>query len=168
MVLSCKPEVYTGPLDSPVGNWKGSWSEYFFDSEEVGELANSCRYSAISFYEDSLCCIEGVKGAFHWSYQADSLVIDSTTVWSVEELYGNRMTLRLLEDREPLQLKTQDYITVPLEYKGKAIDAYRFGYFYLNETSDTVQCQPAAHMEPDSTSTVDFWYDSQRDTYESF
>lgn len=165
MALSCKPKTYIGPLSSPIGNWKGDWSVFFFNSEQVGELKKACRYSAISFYKDSLCCIEGTKGAFNWRYNADTLTIDSTTVWSVEELYGNRMTLRLLEELEPLQLGTKDYITVPLEYRSKTIDAYRYGYFYLNEKADTVQCQPVSHMEPDSTYTIDFWYDSRQDTY---
>lgn len=168
VAVSCKPEVYTGPLDSPVGNWRGTWSEYFFNSEMVGDLANASEYSAISFYEDSLCCIEGVKGAFHYKYSGDSLTIDSTSVWVVEELYGNRMTLRHLEELEPVKYKKLPFISVPLEYRSMTIDTCANGYFYLNEESDTVQCRPITHMEPDSTYTIDFWFDSRRDAFESF
>ena len=47
-MTACEPEAYTGPLDSPVGNWDGIQSEYYFDGELVGE-AEGCQYSAISF-----------------------------------------------------------------------------------------------------------------------
>ena len=33
--LSCKPEVYLGPLDNPMGNWKSSESIYYFNGETV-------------------------------------------------------------------------------------------------------------------------------------
>ena len=167
-LVSCKPEAYTGPLDSPVGNWKGVWSEFYFDSELVGDLSNVCEYSAISFYKDSLCCIEGVKGAFHYSFKEDLLVIDSTSVWSVDELYGDHMVIRHLKDLKPVTYKRFDYINVPVEYKGATIDTCRYGYFYLNEYNDTIQCRPISHMESDSTYTIDFWFDSRSDRYTSF
>ena len=167
-MISCKPEVYTGPLDSPVGNWRGKWSEFFFNSEIVGDLSDACEYSAISFYKDSLCCIEGIKGAFHYSFSGDSLVIDSTSVWAMEELYGDHMVIRHLEERRPVTYKTYEYITVPVEYRGMTIDTCRTGYFYLNQYNDTIQCRPISHMEPDSTYTTDFWFDSRRDRYSSF
>ena len=48
VLASCKPEVYLGPLESPVGNWRSSESIYYFNGEIVGQN-NSCEYSAISF-----------------------------------------------------------------------------------------------------------------------
>ena len=46
---ACQPEAYTGPLDSPVGNWTGVRSEYFFNGEEVAAVDVSvCRDGAAS------------------------------------------------------------------------------------------------------------------------
>ena len=41
MAASCKPDVYTGPLDSPVGNWMGIRSQYLFNGEQVADI-DSC------------------------------------------------------------------------------------------------------------------------------
>ena len=96
-LAACKPVEYTGPLDSPVGNWDGVYTEYFFDGDMVGE-AEGCQYSAISFYKDGLCCIEGIKGAFPYTYDDahDQLTIENT-VWSVNTLTGAEMVLEYLE-----------------------------------------------------------------------
>ena len=93
-LASCKPEVYLGPLDSPVGNWQGVVSKYYFNGEYIYE-APGCTYSAISFYKDSLCCIEGIKGTFKWTFSEDSLVVDST-IWKVIDLSGRKMDLDYL------------------------------------------------------------------------
>lgn len=93
-LAGCKPEIYTGPLDSPVGNWKSQESHYFFAGEEVYQDETG-YYSAISIYRDTLCCIEGRKGTFKWKYSADSLIVDST-IWKVTELTGARMALDYL------------------------------------------------------------------------
>lgn len=167
LALSCKPEVYTGPLDSPVGNWKHSWSEFYFNGEQVGSL-DTCEYSAISFYDNDLCCIEGMKGAFHYRHSNDSLVIDSATVWKVESLYGDKMTLKHLGEIKPKTYPKYKDITVPQEYRDKTIDEYRNGYYYIGETQDTIQCRPVRHMDTDSTMVLDFWFDSRCDTYKNF
>ena len=100
-MTACEPEAYTGPLDSPVGNWDGIQSEYYFDGELVGE-AEGCQYSAISFYKDGLCCIEGVKGAFPYTYDPASgqLTVDKV-VWSVKTLTGAEMVLEYIETLYP-------------------------------------------------------------------
>ena len=98
VLFACKPEVYLGPLDSPVGNWRSAESIYYFNGETVYQN-NSCEYSAISFYKDSLCCIEGRKGTFKYymSEVEDSLVVDSVA-WHIEELTGKFLKLDYLED----------------------------------------------------------------------
>ena len=97
MVLSCKPEVYTGPLDSPVGNWEGYKGEFYFNGEKVAEL-DSCSIKAISFYKQGFCCIENVKGAFPYTYDHASgdLQIDSTR-WNVPTLTGAEMVMKFID-----------------------------------------------------------------------
>lgn len=171
MVLACKPEVYTGVLDSPVGNWKHSWCEFYFNGEIVADL-DTCEYSAISFYDNELCCIEGRKGAFNYKYSSDSLTIDSTTVWKVEELLGQKMVLKHLSDIKPIKYDTIKELQVPLEYRGLSIDKYRNGYYYLktdeNQAMDTIQCRPVSHTDEDGNLVIDFWFDSRCDTYKNF
>ena len=96
-LVSCKPEVYTGPLDSPVGNWDGVKTDYYFTGKMVGQ-EEGCEYSAISFYKDMLCCIEGVKGAFPFIYNESNgdLQIDST-LWSVPTLTGEGMIMKFVD-----------------------------------------------------------------------
>jgi hypothetical protein len=93
---ACKPETYTGPLDSPVGNWEGIGCDYYFNDELVGD-ADSSYYSAMTFYKEGLVCIEGVKGAFPFTYdpQAHILQIDSLS-WAVINLHSEDMTLKYL------------------------------------------------------------------------
>ena len=64
LLAACKPEAYVGPLDSPEGNWEGIGCDYYFNGELVGD-ADSSFYSAMTFYKEGLCCIEGVKEHFH-------------------------------------------------------------------------------------------------------
>lgn len=96
-LASCKPEPYLGPLDSPVGNWEGVKGEYYFNGEMVAEL-DSCVFSAISFYKQGYCCIEGVKGAFPFIYDnvSGDLQIDST-LWSVSVLTGAEMVMKFVD-----------------------------------------------------------------------
>ena len=79
LLAACKPEAYVGPLDSPEGNWEGIGCDYYFNGELVGD-ADSSFYSAMTFYKEGLCCIEGVKGAFPYEYdpQTHILQVDST------------------------------------------------------------------------------------------
>jgi hypothetical protein len=96
LFFACKPEAYVGPLDSPLGNWDGIRCEYYFNGEHVGD-ADTTYYSAMTFYKEGLCCIEGVKGAFPFLYddQANTLQIDSL-LWEVINLHTEDMTLKYL------------------------------------------------------------------------
>ena len=95
-LMACQPEVYTGPLDSPAGNWEGVRSEYFFNGEKVADL-DSCETLGISFYKQGLCCIEGVKGAFPYVYDDNTkyLQIDST-LWEVSVMTGTELVMTYL------------------------------------------------------------------------
>ena len=150
VLASCKPEVYLGPLESPVGNWRSSESIYYFNGEIVGQN-NSCEYSAISFYKDSLCCMEGVKGAFiyHMSETGDSLIVDSLA-WHIEELTGRFMKLEYLED----------FGTIVSDGKG--------GYMYSGTDGKDIPCRYYEHIEEDGTQITDWWFDSRHDTYKPF
>lgn len=96
MLFACKPEAYVGPLDSPVGNWQGIGCDYYFNGDLVGD-ADSSYYSAMTFYKEGLVCIEGLKGAFPFSYdpQTHILQIDSLS-WAVVNLHSEDMTLKYL------------------------------------------------------------------------
>ena len=107
-VTSCEPERYTGPLDSPVGNWEGISSEYYFNGEKVAAL-DSCETTAISFYKQGLCCMEGVKGAFPFIYDdAESLLQIDSTLWAVDKLTGAEMVLSYLYRILPQTKTTED------------------------------------------------------------
>ena len=100
-LASCKPDTYTGPLDSPVGNWEGVKTEYYFNGQIVGE-ADACGYTAISFYQEGLCCIEGVKGAFPYTYEnASGIMVIDKTVWQVKTLTGAEMVMDYVETIYP-------------------------------------------------------------------
>ena len=100
-LAACKPDTYTGPLDSPVGNWEGIKTEYYFNGQMVGE-ADACGYTAISFYKDGLCCIEGVKGTFPYTYEnASGMMVIDKTVWQVKTLTGAEMVMDYVETIYP-------------------------------------------------------------------
>ena len=195
-MTACKPEVYTGPLDSPVGNWDGMYTEYYFDGNMVGE-AEGCQYSAISFYKDGLCCIEGVKGAFPYTYDpaSDQLTVDKV-IWAVKTLTGAEMVLEYIEtlypdpvepaeaqDDNPSEGEGTDEGTdegegeevgpkpdsngliLPIEYKGKTINADSNGYYYEAGENDRVYCFFFGARDEEGTLTIDFWYDSRIDHF---
>lgn len=120
-VIACQPEVYTGPLDSPAGNWEGVRSEYFFNGEKVADV-DSCETLGISFYKQGLCCIEGVKGAFPFTYDNDTryLQIDST-LWEVSVMTGTELVMTYLytlypsEPETPVEPEEQTETTDPEE-----------------------------------------------------
>ena len=101
MAASCKPDVYTGPLDSPVGNWMGIRSQYLFNGEQVADI-DSCETTAISFYKQGLCCIEGKKGAFPYIYDHETgqLQIDNS-LWQVLTLTGAEVVMQYLYTAYP-------------------------------------------------------------------
>ena len=173
-MTACKPEAYTGPLDSPVGNWDGVHTEYFFDGEMVAE-AEGCQYSAISFYKDGLCCIEGVKGTFPYTYDPafGQLTVDQV-IWSVNTLTGAEMVLEYLEtlypdpvapDSQPDSQPDSNGVVLPVEYKGKTINADSNGYYYEAGNTDRVYCFFYGARDEEGTLTIDFWYDSHVDYF---
>ena len=182
-IVACKPKQYLGPLDSPLGNWKSSESIYYFNGETVWQN-DTCEYTAISFYKDSLCCIEGRKGTFeyHMSDEGDMLTVDSL-VWEIEELTGRFLKLQYVEDlrMEEAGIPAEgeddgdsedadaDPITLPVDYKGMSIVSDgNGGYMYLGRDGKPVPCRYIAHPEEDGTFTVDCWFDSRHDTYRPF
>ena len=183
-LASCKPEVYLGPLDSPLGNWKSQASKYYFDGENVYEN-EECAYRAISFYKDSLCCIEGVKGAFRWTLDNDSLVVD-TLAWKVVEMTGANLILDYLgivektpEDTPTVTAETGDdsqpEVTdptpadpLPVEYKGKTIETDGNSYWYAGSSGEQIRCWPVEGLDEDGKETIICWWDSRTDTYKQF
>ena len=176
-IAACKPEVYLGPLDSPIGNWKGVVSKYYFNGENVYE-APGCTYSAISFYKDSLCCIEGIKGTFKWTYSGDSLVVDST-IWKVTDLSGRKMDLDYLGMIEKSVTIQEEDVTnegsqepqepqEPIEYKGQSIETDGKKHWYLNTEGESVPCFPVNGTAEDGSATIVCWWDTRSDSYKPF
>ena len=180
---ACKEKIYTGPLDSPVGSWDGVKTEYYFNGEWVGET-QECEYPAISFYEGGLCCIEGVKGAFPYTYDNASgmLQIDST-VFGVRTLTGVEFVIEYIETLFPEEaLPTSDSetpevpaepevpevqpdkngIILPVEYEGLIINADDNGYYYEVgvEGTERIYCNFFGGKDAAGTRIIDFWYDN--------
>lgn len=114
-VIACQPEAYTGPLDSPAGNWEGIRSEYFFNGEKVADI-DSCETLGISFYKQGLCCLEGVKGAFPFTYDNDTryLQIDSS-LWEVSVLTGAELVMTYLYTLYPSEPEEPETAEEPAE-----------------------------------------------------
>ena len=184
--VACQPEVYTGPLDSPIGNWDGVRSEYFFNGEKVADL-DSCETSAIAFYRQGQCCIENVKGAFPFTYDNDTryLQIDST-LWEVSVLTGAELVMTYLYTLYPADpVKTSDSETpeeptepevpevkpdengviLPAEFNGFEINANKNGYFYTNDSGETVYCNFKGWLDQDKNLIIDFWFDRHTDYF---
>ena len=105
---ACQPEAYTGPLDYPEGNWDGIRSEYFFNGEKVADV-DSCETLGVSFYKQGLCCFEGIKGAFPYTYDNETkyLQIDST-LWEVSVLTGAELVMTYLYTLYPSEPETPE------------------------------------------------------------
>lgn len=191
--ISCKPTPYLGPLDSPVGNWEGIKGQYRFNGEMVAEL-DSCVFSAISFYRQGYCCIEGMNGAFPFIYDNESgdLQIDST-LWSVKTLTGAEMVMDFVDRIYPEAPETEpeadqeagsetpkedtqegqtapdkNGVILPAEYKGFTIEADRNGYFYINDSGKTVYCNFKGMKNEADSLIIDFWYDTHTNYFVSF
>ena len=186
---ACQPEAYTGPLDSPAGNWEGVRSEYFFNGEKVADV-DSCETLGISFYKQGLCCFEGVKGAFPFTYDNDTryLQIDST-LWEVSVLTGAEMVMTYLytlypplpgvpaepenpeEPEEPSEpevpevLPDANGVILPAEYNGFEINANKNGYYYINDSEEIVYCYFKGWRDQDKNLIIDFWYDRHTDYF---
>lgn len=164
-LAACKPEIYTGPLDSPVGNWDGVKAEYYFNGEMVAE-DDVCQYSAISFYKGGMCCIEGVKGTFPYTYDNASLTLTvDNVVWGVSQLTGTQMVLQYLETTYPEEYEHTNTIELPIEYKGVTINADNLGYYYEVNQSDRVYCNYFGTTDEAGTLVIDFWYDTHTDYF---
>ena len=180
--ISCKPTPYLGPLDSPVGNWEGVKGQYRFNGEMVAEI-DSCVFSAISFYRQGYCCIEGMNGAFPFIYDNESgdLQIDST-LWSVKTLTGAEMVMDFVDRIYPEAPETdpeedtqegqsapdKNGVILPSEYKGFTIEADRNGYFYINDSGKTVYCNFKGTKNDADSLIIDFWYDTHTNHFVSF
>ena len=191
--FACKPAAYIGPLDSPVGNWQGIGCDYYFNGEPVGD-ADSSYYSAMTFYKDGLVCIEGVKGAFPFSYdpQTHILQIDSLS-WAVVNLHSEDMTLKYLgriyptppssdevksdenpekgetpgeEPEEDLRPKPdKNGIILPAEYRGFTIDADSNDYYYISSSGVKTYCTPVGQLNAEGLMDIALWYDTRTDYY---
>ena len=164
-LAACKPETYTGPIDSPVGSWDGVKTEYYFNGEMVGQV-EECQYSAISFYKEGLCCIEGIKGAFPYAYEHSSstLVVDNT-IWTVTTLTGVEMVLKYLEATFVEGTVFEPTINLPIEYKGISINADDYGYYYENGQGDKTYCNYHGGKDETGMLIIDFWYDNHTDYF---
>lgn len=170
--FSCKPETYLGPLDSPVGNWDGVKGEFYFNGEMVAEL-DTCVITAISFYRQGYCCIEGYKGAYPFIYDSSNgdLQIDST-LWNVTSLTGAEMVMRFIDriypDPEPADPEKEESedsgdkngFELPVDYKGVTIDSDSFGYYYRNSAGRPVYCNFFGLTYLEGKPSVEFWYDT--------
>ena len=192
LAVSCKPDAYTGPLDSPVGNWEGVRSQYLFNGEQVADI-DSCETTAISFYKKGLCCIEGKKGAFPYIYDQETghLQIDNS-LWQVLTLTGAEVVMQYLytayppeetpevapaseetpetpdtpEEPEVPEVKPDaNGVILPAEYNGFTITSNTNGYFYKNEADETVYCNFKGWKDESGTLIIDFWYDSHIDHF---
>ena len=192
LAVSCKPDAYTGPLDSPVGNWEGIRSQYLFNGEQVADI-DSCETTAISFYKQGLCCIEGKKGAFPYIYDQETghLQIDNS-LWQVLTLTGAEVVMQFLytayppeetpevapaseetpetpdtpEEPEVPEVKPDaNGVILPAEYNGFTITSNTNGYFYKNETDEIVYCNFKGWKDESGTLIIDFWYDSHIDHF---
>ena len=192
LAVSCKPDAYTGPLDSPVGNWEGVRSQYLFNGEQVADI-DSCETTAISFYKQGLCCIEGKKGAFPYIYDQETghLQIDNS-LWQVLTLTGAEVVMQFLytayppeetpevapaseetpetpdtpEEPEVPEVKPDaNGVILPAEYNGFTITSNTNGYFYKNETDEIVYCNFKGWKDESGTLIIDFWYDSHIDHF---
>ncbi len=184
LFFACKPEAYVGPLDSPIGNWQGIGCDYYFNGELTGD-ADSSYYSAMTFYKEGLVCIEGVKGAFPFSYdpQTHILQIDSLS-WAVVNLHSEDMTLKYLgriyptppssenivksddggdEDQGPKPDKNG--IILPVEYRGFTIEADSNDYYYLTSSGSKVYCTPVGQLNAEGLMDIALWYDTRTDYY---
>lgn len=177
---ACEPEVYTGPLDYPEGNWEGIRSEYFFNGEKVADV-DSCETLGISFYKQGICCFEGVKGAFPYTYDNETkyLQIDST-LWEVSVLTGVELVMTYLytlypsepesleepsEPEVPEVKPDENGVILPADFKGFKINADKNGYFYINDTGETVYCNFKGWLDQDNNLNIDFWFDRHTDYF---
>lgn len=188
-VLSCKPAAYTGPLDDPCGNWLGVHSTYSFNGEEVA-AEDVCGYSVISFYRQGLCCIEGRKGSFPYSYDKETSLLEvGSDRWSVTTLTGTEMVLEFLEEVLPEELPdnpgdgggegTDDGsgdgtggedidgngIVLPAEFKGTVITSDGTKYIYTNKRGEQIRCYFVGAKDETGKTDVRFWFDTHTDRF---
>lgn len=168
LTAACKPDTYTGPLESPEGNWEGIRTDYFFDGDMVGET-ETCEYTAISFYKQGLCCIENVKGAFPYTYDHDSgeLTIDGR-LWHVTTLTGAEMVMCCSVKALPVPEEGTEEEESPeaptYEFEGFTIMSDVTGYYYMKGDT-TVRCNYVETTDENGEPQIAFWYDSHTDHF---
>ncbi len=176
MASSCKPSLYTGPLDNPYGNWKGVHTEYRFNGAEVSS-ADSCAYNVISFYRQGLCCIEGHKGALPYSYDQDASVMEiGTGIWRVNAMTGAEMILEFLEDSAPVieperpEEREPEAETVfePVVFNGMTIVMEDGKFVYTGKNGQKVRCYYEGVEDEEGNPVVQFWYDTHIDRFEPY
>ncbi len=176
LASSCKPSLYTGPLDNPYGNWKGVHTEYRFNGAEVSS-ADSCAYNVISFYRQGLCCIEGHKGALPYSYDQDASVMEiGTGIWRVNAMTGAEMILEFLEDSAPVieperpEEREPEAETVfePVVFNGMTIVMEDGKFVYTGKNGQKVRCYYEGVEDEEGNPVVQFWYDTHIDRFEPY
>ena len=167
--FACKPEAYTGPLDSPVGNWEGIQTEYYFNNEKVADVP-TCEYSAITFYDKGVCCIENVQGVFEFTYDKTTreLLIDGRE-WHVETLTGEKMVMETqvtetTTKSEDSNEETEEELPPVYDYKGITITMDEGGYYYM-EGDEVIYCNYVGGKDENGELVIDFWYDSHVDHF---
>lgn len=190
LAAACQPDAYTGPLDSPIGNWEGIRSEYYFNGEKVADI-DSCETKGIAFYKQGLCCIQGVKGAFPFVYNSESqyLQIDSS-LWEVSILTGAEIVMTYLytlypadpaalnedttepevpeepiEPEEPEVLPDANGVILPAEFNGRIIESNKNGYYYINDAEEIIYCKFKGVREADGKLYIQFWFDQHTDYF---
>ena len=190
LAAACQPDAYTGPLDSPIGNWEGIRSEYYFNGEKVADI-DSCETKGIAFYKQGLCCIQCVKGAFPFVYNSESqyLQIDSS-LWEVSILTGAEIVMTYLytlypadpaalnedttepetpeeptEPEEPEVLPDANGVILPAEFNGRIIESNKNGYYYINDAEEIIYCKFKGVREADGKLYIQFWFDQHTDYF---
>lgn len=156
LAVSCKPDAYTGPLDSPVGNWEGVRSQYLFNGEQVADI-DSCETTAISFYKQGLCCIEGKKGAFPYIYDQETghLQIDNS-LWQVLTLTGAEVVMQYLYTAYPPE-ETPEVAPAsenPQDGSETTPDDSGDGTEETPETPDTPEEPEVPEVKPDANGVI--------------
>lgn len=191
-IAGCGPELYTGPLESPVGSWEGVRTEYFFNGEKTADL-DTAEYTAISFYKQGLCCIEGKKGSFPYTYdhEARELIIDNS-YWAVHLLTGTELVMEYIEtifqvEDEAIEKVTKtnssddtgipeeddvsemkpdrNGVIIPAEFNGITIYSDDNGYYYETNDYNKTYCNFYGQKDETGTLIIEFWYDNHIDHF---
>lgn len=170
-IAGCGPELYTGPLESPVGSWEGVRTEYFFNGEKTADL-DTAEYTAISFYKQGLCCIEGIKGAFAYTYNPSERMLQiENDIWAVHTLTGAELVIEYLEtlssedESAEESEESEESEGEPIEYNDIFIYTDKDGFYYKINEYDIKRCWEYKTKDENGNSVTEFWYDSHIDHF---